>query len=56
MRETLRLLLSGEFDCTTAADGETGLSLDRLPSPIAFTNNRLVLERLLREHPTGDIL
>jgi ADP-ribose pyrophosphatase YjhB (NUDIX family) len=31
-------------------------SIDRLPSPIAFTNNRLVLERLLREHPTGDIL
>ncbi|MBZ4422142.1 response regulator [Myxococcus sp. RHSTA-1-4] len=25
MRETLRLLLSGEFDCTTAADGESGL-------------------------------
>lgn len=27
MRETLRLLLSGEFDCTTAADGEAGLAL-----------------------------
>ena len=27
MRETLRLLLSGEFDCTTAADGESGLQL-----------------------------
>jgi CheY-like chemotaxis protein len=26
MRETLRLLLSGEFDCTTAADGESGLA------------------------------
>lgn len=26
MRETLRLLLSGEFDCTTAADGEAGLA------------------------------
>lgn len=26
MRETLRLLLSGEFDCSTAEDGETGLS------------------------------
>ena len=26
MRETLRLLLSGEFDCATAADGETGLT------------------------------
>lgn len=26
MRETLRLLLSGEFDCATAADGETGLA------------------------------
>ncbi|HZI09667.1 MAG TPA: response regulator transcription factor [Myxococcus sp.] len=26
MRETLRLLLSGEFDCSTAADGESGLS------------------------------
>ncbi|NMO18312.1 response regulator [Pyxidicoccus fallax] len=26
MRETLRLLLSGEFDCTTAPDGETGLA------------------------------
>ncbi|RKG51039.1 response regulator [Corallococcus sp. AB011P] len=26
MRETLRLLLSGEFDCTVAADGETGLA------------------------------
>jgi two-component system, OmpR family, alkaline phosphatase synthesis response regulator PhoP len=25
MRETLRLLLSGEFDCTVAADGESGL-------------------------------
>ncbi|MCP3142873.1 response regulator transcription factor [Pyxidicoccus xibeiensis] len=26
MRETLRLLLSGDFDCTTAADGESGLA------------------------------
>lgn len=26
MRETLRLLLSGDFDCSTAEDGETGLS------------------------------
>lgn len=26
MRETLRLLLSGDFDCATAADGETGLA------------------------------
>jgi two-component system, OmpR family, alkaline phosphatase synthesis response regulator PhoP len=25
MRETLRLLLSGEFDCSVAADGESGL-------------------------------
>ncbi|MFP2905703.1 response regulator [Pyxidicoccus sp. 3LFB2] len=32
MRETLRLLLSGEFDCTTAADGESGLS-QALASP-----------------------
>ncbi|MBJ6759491.1 response regulator [Myxococcaceae bacterium JPH2] len=27
MRETLRLLLSGEFDCTVSADGEAGLAL-----------------------------
>jgi two-component system, OmpR family, alkaline phosphatase synthesis response regulator PhoP len=33
MRETLRLLLSGEFDCTTAADGETGLSLAMASPP-----------------------
>lgn len=26
MRETLRLLLSGEFECSVAADGETGLA------------------------------
>ena len=26
MRETLRLLLSGDFDCDTAVDGETGLA------------------------------
>ncbi|XXF76730.1 response regulator [Myxococcaceae bacterium GXIMD 01537] len=26
MRETLRLLLSAEFDCTTAVDGESGLA------------------------------
>jgi CheY-like chemotaxis protein len=26
MRETLRLLLSSEFDCATAADGESGLA------------------------------
>jgi len=32
MRETLRLLLSSEFDCTTAADGEAGLS-QALASP-----------------------
>jgi CheY-like chemotaxis protein len=32
MRETLRLLLAGEFDCTAVADGETGLS-QMLDSP-----------------------
>lgn len=32
MRETLRLLLSGDFDCTTAVDGETGLA-QALASP-----------------------
>lgn len=26
MRETLRLLLSGEFECTVAADGDAGLA------------------------------
>ncbi|MCP3101169.1 response regulator [Myxococcus sp. K15C18031901] len=26
MRETLRLLLSGDFDCSVAADGEAGLA------------------------------
>lgn len=32
MRETLRLLLAGDFDCATAADGATGLAL-MLESP-----------------------
>ena len=26
MRETLRLLLAGDFECATASDGETGLT------------------------------
>lgn len=33
MRETLRLLLSGEFDCTTAADGEVGLAQALIQPP-----------------------
>jgi 8-oxo-dGTP diphosphatase len=31
-------------------------AIDALPEPIAFENNRLLIQRLLREHPTGDIL
>ena len=30
-------------------------SLDELPEPIAFQNNQLILQRLLRDFPTGDI-
>ena len=31
-------------------------SLDALPKRIAYENNQLILQRLLREFPTGDIL
>jgi hypothetical protein len=31
-------------------------SLDALPEKIAFENNRMVLARLMRDHPTGTLL
>ena len=38
------------------AEAAAFFSIDELPTPLAFVNNRLLIDRLLREHPTGDIL
>ena len=48
--------VGGELCAGDDAVAVAWFSLDRLPEPIGFHNNRVLLDRLLREYPSGAIL
>lgn len=48
--------VAGELRAADDADDARFVALDDLPADLAFANNRDLLGRLRREHPTGDLV
>ena len=48
--------VAGELRAADDAEDARFMALDALPADLAFANNRDLLARLLREHPTGDLV
>lgn len=51
----LAVAVAGELRAADDADAAAFFSLDDVPVELAFANNREILQRLLNDHPWGDI-